>query len=151
MGGYEEDSLEKLEEFLKGVVRAGGFDLTVEIEESDEVVEARLDGADSEILLENSGKVLDALNDLVNQIFFRRLGRRIELDSDDFRAMRIIELEQMAKHAAEKTRLSGRSFRFQPMPSSERRAIHLALAEERGVRTESHGSGTGRYVMVLPD
>lgn len=144
------EAAQQVEEFFNELLDKSGFDLEMEIEEG-ENVEVRLSGTDSEILLSNNAKALDALNDLGNQIFLRRMGQRIEVDCEDYRLTRILELELLARNAAEKTRLSGQTFRFQPMPPSERRIIHVTLAEEPGVRTESRGMGTSRHVIVFPD
>ena len=145
------EAARQVEEFFGELLEQSGLDLEMEVEEAGENVEVRLSGSDSEVLLSNSAKALDALNDLGNQIFLRRMGQRIEVDCEDYRLTRILELELLARNAAEKTRLSGLSFRFQPMPPSERRTIHVTLAEEPGVRTESQGMGTSRHVVVYPD
>ena len=145
------EAARQVEEFFGELLEQSGLELEMEVEAAGENVAVRLSGADSEVLLSNNAKVLDALNDLGNQIFLRRMGQRIEVDCEDYRLTRILELELLATNAAEKTQLSGQSFRFQPMPPSERRTIHITLAEEPGVRTESQGMGTSRHVVVYPD
>ncbi len=151
MSEGRKEAVRQVEEFFGELLEQSGLDLELEVEERGENVEVRLNGSDSEVLLSNGAKALDALNDLGNQIFLRRMGQRIEVDCEDYRLTRILELELLATNAAEKTRLSGQSFRFQPMPPSERRTIHVRLAEEPGVRTESQGMGTSRSVVVYPD
>ncbi len=145
------EAARQVEEFFSQLLNVSGLDLEMEVKDPGENVQVQFSGSDSEVLLSNNAKALDALNDLGNQIFLRRMGQRIEVDCEDYRLTRILELELLAKNAAEKTRLSGRSFRFQPMPPSERRTIHITLAEEPGVRTESRGMGTSRHVVVFPD
>ncbi len=44
----------------------------------------------------------------------------------------------------------GAPFTLEPMPASERRIIHLALADHPDVTTESTGYGFARKVMILP-
>jgi spoIIIJ-associated protein len=41
-------------------------------------------------------------------------------------------------------------FHFNPMTSRERRIIHLALREEKDLRSESVGVGPARAVVVVP-
>jgi spoIIIJ-associated protein len=41
-------------------------------------------------------------------------------------------------------------FHFNPMSSRERRVIHLALREEKDLRSESVGVGPFRAVVVIP-
>src|SRR5205807_2029267 len=41
-------------------------------------------------------------------------------------------------------------FHFNPMSSRERRVIHLALRDEKELRSESVGVGPGRAVVIVP-
>ncbi len=141
----------EVREFVESIVRACGFELNLEVSIDGENALAQLSGDDSEILLEDGARVLQAINDVVNQIFFRRTGLRVEIDCEDFRAMRKLELELLARKAAEKVKLTQQPYRLHPMPPGERRTIHMALAQESGVRTESQGNGDRRYVMIVSD
>ena len=51
---------------------------------------------------------------------------------------------------AEQVEVSGRSCALEPMPAYERRIIHLALADNPYVTTESVGFGDARKIVVLP-
>ncbi len=62
--------------------------------------------------------------------------------------MREAELRTMARLAAERVLASGVPFTFGPMSASERRVIHLALAGEEGLHTESIGEGNSRRLKV---
>ncbi|MBI3645858.1 MAG: single-stranded DNA-binding protein, partial [Acidobacteriales bacterium] len=68
----------------------------------------------------------------------------------NFRSLRIEELQMAARAAAEKVRTTGAPYRFAPMSSRERRIVHLALREEKDLRTESDGEGGRRSVVVYP-
>jgi predicted RNA-binding protein Jag len=54
----------------------------------------------------------------------------------------------MAKHAADRVRSTGAPFIFGEMNSSERRIIHLALAESNDLYTESVDDGRVRKLRV---
>jgi spoIIIJ-associated protein len=54
----------------------------------------------------------------------------------------------MAEHAARQVRATSSAFVFGPMESSERRVIHLSLAAEADLVTESIGEGNGRRLRV---
>src|SRR5208282_5534383 len=47
-------------------------------------------------------------------------------------------------------RRTSEPYRFGPMSSRERRIVHLALREEKDLRTESDGEGGRRSVVVYP-
>ena len=96
--------------------------------------------------------MLSALDHLINQAFGRALppGERIVCDVQNFRATREAELRAMARHAAERVRTTQTAFTFGPMNSNERRVIHLSLAEEPDLHTESIGEGNARRLKVSP-
>jgi spoIIIJ-associated protein len=147
-----------LREFLEKTVRAAGFQLKVTVHEvapdagGDAEVIADLDGRDKELLLERGAEVLKALEHLA----FRALRlepayhEKIHLDSGGYRALRFEELRMTARVAAERVQTSKQAFRLNPMPSRERRIVHLALKDMPGIRTESVGVGEERQVVIHP-
>jgi len=54
----------------------------------------------------------------------------------------------MADHAARQVRATSAAFVFGPMEPSERRVIHLSLADEADLVTESVGEGNSRRLRV---
>ena len=62
--------------------------------------------------------------------------------------MRETELRAMARHAADRVASSGVPFPFAPMNANERRVIHLALADDERLFTESVGEGNARRLKV---
>jgi spoIIIJ-associated protein len=138
------------QDFLNAVFDGAGFNLRATIRETPDGCLLNIEGADSSLLLNEGGELLEALQHLVNQIFGRTLpkGERIVCDVEDFRATREAELRAMARHAAERVRATGGVFTFGPMISNERRVIHLVLAGEADLYTESIGEGAARRLKV---
>jgi spoIIIJ-associated protein len=144
-----ENSL-RAEEFLNTVFEKSGLDLRASGKESEQGCVLDLKGDDAPLLRAEGGELLGALEHLVNQIHGRSLphGQRFVCDVDDFRATREAELRVMARHAADRVRSSRAPFNFGPMDASERRVIHLALADEPDLHTESVGEGNARRLRV---
>ena len=144
---------ERAAEFVAKLVEDCSLELTAKVSVDEETIRIELEGEDSGLVLGDSARLLYAINHLVNQIFYRqaRNGCSFILDCERYREDRTTELELMARKAAERVRLTGRGVVLQAMPSSERRIIHLALADENGIRTESEGSGRYRHVEIVPD
>lgn len=138
------------QEFLNALFESAGFSLRAKIEETESGRVLNIDGADNSFLLAEGGELLEALQHLLNQAFGRALekGARIICDVENFRATREAELRAMARHAAERVRSTGRDFNFGPMNSNERRVIHLFLAAEEDLFTESVGEGSARRLKV---
>jgi len=158
---YTVESLRpKLESFLGPLMERAGFELSYEVRagtnphpevENPEVV-VNFQGSDVELLLANRAELLLALEHLAMEAL--RLPPEdhslISFDSNDYRLLRVEELRMSALAAADKVKRTHVPFHFNPMSSRERRVIHLALREEKELRSESVGVGPGRAVVIIP-
>jgi spoIIIJ-associated protein len=147
-----EDDVRAVVEFTNRVLGASGLDLKADIEPAADELKVQVRGSDVALLLGHNAELLDALEYLGNRSLARHAGEemRIVFDSGSYRAQREKELRLMAEKAAEKVRTSRMPFNFTPMSSNERRIIHLALADDATVVTESQGTGENRKVTVRP-
>jgi spoIIIJ-associated protein len=138
------------QDFLNAVFDSAGFNLRAGIDAKESGCFLNIEGADSTLLLSEGGELLEALQHILNQAFGRELPKdeRIVCDVENFRATREAELRAMARHAAQRVRSTGVPFTFGPMNANERRVIHLALATEEDLHTESVGEGTARRLKV---
>ena len=59
-------------------------------------------------------------------------------------------LKTIAKRTAEKVSKTGKRISLEPMSASDRRIIHMTLAENSGVSTQSRGEGMQRKVVINP-
>jgi spoIIIJ-associated protein len=146
------EACQQAQEFLNAIFNSAHLELQAEIQDAESGCVLNFDGADTSLLLNEGGELLEALQHLANQAFGRTLphGERIICDVENFRATREAELRAMARHAAERVRKTGLPFTFGPMNSNERRVIHLSLAEEQDLHTESIGEGAARRLKVNP-
>ena len=137
-----------LEELLKGT----GLDLEFRCEPEDHTMAVWLSGQDAPMVASNNARLLCAINHLLNRAFYEKSPQQwsFVVDCNEHRATRGVELEGLAREAAEKVKHSGNLLPLEPMPASERRVIHLALAQEPGVNTESEGAGVQRRAVILP-
>ena len=146
---------EKLAAFVERVLGHLGVRATLHWKggEERETLEIRGEGEEAGLLLANGGKVLYAMEHLANLVASGRgegEESRVVLDCNDFRAMRSYELELLARKAAEKVKTSLQPFPLQPMPSNERRIVHMALVSDPMIKTESQGFGDNRRVIIMP-
>ncbi len=115
-------------------------------EEEDAVYLTIRDEDDPAVLIGKHGQTLAALQLLSAMIVNRPLApeerKRIILDAANYRARRERALEQMAHHAADRARRTGREVPLQPMGSRERRMIHMALADDANVGHPQRGRRT---------
>jgi spoIIIJ-associated protein len=137
-------------DFINSVFETAGLALNAAIKESEDGCRLNFDGADADLLIAQGGELLDAVQHLLNQAFAEKTasGQRIVCDAQGFRATREAELRAMAGHAAQRVRSTGAAFTFGPMTANERRIIHLTLAAEEDINTESIGEGPARKLRV---
>jgi spoIIIJ-associated protein len=104
------------------------------------------------VLIGRRGETLGNLQYLLNTIVSRREkdGPVYGIDIEGYRRRREQQLVEMAKEVADEVRATGDVITLEPMPAAERRIIHITLAEEEGVRTESVGQGEQRQVEIMP-
>lgn len=108
--------------------------------------------ADPKILIGQNGNTLFDLQRLLRIILTKILKENfyLELDINDYKKRKVDYLRQLAEKTAQQVLLSGKDKAFLPMPSYERKIIHMALAGREDVLVESKGEGEERYVVVSP-
>lgn len=153
-GGPDPDAEQLATEILDFFLGTMGVVATTFVREDavDGVIAFEIEGEDAGLLIGRRGETLQALQFLVNLIVNKQLGRQVyvTIDVEGYRERRQESLKSLAQRTAERVASSGRSIQLQPMPASERRIIHVTLAEHPDVRTESKGDGDQRRVVVLP-
>jgi spoIIIJ-associated protein len=102
-------------------------------------------------LIGRRGQTLDALQYLVRLISSRQAKIKLPLiiDVENYKKRRYEDLRTLALNVAEQVKAKRSSLKLEPMSAFERRIIHLTLASDPEVVTESIGEGEARKVMVL--
>lgn len=109
-------------------------------------------GDDLSILIGRRSETLSAFQYVASLIIGKETGQFVQLsvDVEGYRSRREKQLVQMANRMAEQVSKSGKRQTLEPMPSEERRIIHIALRDHPDVKTESTGEDPYRKVMILP-
>jgi len=148
----EVDPLAVVGLFLSESFRAGELGVQVRLTEEDDILCGELSGEDLNFLTRSGGRGLDALQYLCNRVLNRRLQQHppVHLDSDGYKARRALQLQEKAMAAAEEACRQGAPVVLAPMTPAARREIHMALADDPEVETESDGEGFLKRVVVRP-
>ncbi|MGH9348281.1 MAG: protein jag [Vicinamibacterales bacterium] len=141
---------EHISEFVQNVVNAMGLALTARIEVTPEATRINLEGDDGGALIRRGGEGLQALQHIVATAFRKQLGddHRIVIDCMGFRRDKDAELRQMAKYMADKARGTGAPQEMGPLNPYERRIVHLAIAEQDNMTSESVGDAHMKTVII---
>jgi len=109
-------------------------------------------GADEARVIGKSGEVLLALQFIINRISSRTTegDQLIVLDAADYRGRRKSALEDLARNLATKAEKNSKIVKLSPMSSHDRRVVHQALNDFKGVSTKSEGEGVFRHLLIIP-
>jgi spoIIIJ-associated protein len=137
-------------EFVNQVVRAMGLSLEGHLERTRDGACVNLDGEGGDVLLARRGEALQALQYLVDSVFRRQLedDRRILVDCLGFRRDKDAELRQMARFLAGRAKSTHAEQTIGPLNAYDRRIVHLAVAEDPDVASESVGDAAVKTVII---
>jgi spoIIIJ-associated protein len=146
-----EESLALLKDELLNIVELMGFPSTVSIEAKGLTVQCVLSGEFEEQLTGPEGKTLDSLQYLMRKIVTKKVPERLKLSVDvgNFREKRQEELKVRAVELAGMVKEDGKTQVIPALNPSERRVVHMALQEDKEIRSRSVGDGLFKKILIF--
>jgi spoIIIJ-associated protein len=137
--------------FVDGLLRHMGINgeaFPSEAEDGQIILDVR--GDDMGAVIGRRGDTLDAIQYLTSLTVNRGKEEhiRIAIDTEGYRAKREESLQRLARKMAGKVLKYHKNMTLEPMNPYERRIIHAALQDYKGVTTYSTGSEPNRRVVV---
>lgn len=133
------------------LVRLAGLALEPEVSRSGDRLEVRLTGNDESELARRGVLLLDDLEHLLPRAIHGLCGRmvRVRVEGAGLRAARERELVDLAEAVAARVLAGGSDELLEALGPAERRIVHLALADRRGIATESVGDGFRKRLRIF--
>jgi spoIIIJ-associated protein len=156
-----DELIEATREVLEGVLSRMGREAVVNYSEQAVVQEGEgeatpvvfdVEGDGLGILIGRRGQTLACLQYIIRLIVSHRMkpSTLVVIDVNGYKQHRYQSLNNLANRIAEEVEANNKSFELEPMPAYERRIIHIALANNDKVTTESIGFGDNRKVVIMP-
>jgi spoIIIJ-associated protein len=144
------DLQDRVREFTRQTVSAMGIPAEVSIVETADNIRVEISGEGSEALLRKRAEALDALQQIVNTAFRRELkdDRSFVVDCMEYRKAKDAELRQLARFMMEKAKSSGAPQEMGPLNPYARRLVHLTVAEDPLMSSESIGDALMKTVII---
>ncbi|HKI57794.1 MAG TPA: R3H domain-containing nucleic acid-binding protein [Trueperaceae bacterium] len=149
----EGDARERCEAFLVDLLLNFDPSYAVEVEEVDEnEIRAEIYGGDPGKVIGRAGRTLAALEFITNAVINREEEDRVRVSIDvgGYKQRRDERLRGEARKAASRVRKTGQPVELDAMSAAERRVVHMALADDPDIISESSGEGKDRHVVVKP-
>lgn len=141
-------------EILKSVLAAMGATYTKLVEDTvaGQTV-LRIEVEDGRQLIGSHGDTLHAIDYLVKKIAEKKTGTEGQaplflVDVNDYRTRQIKDIQAKALIMAERARSFQYDVELSPMSAYERLIVHATLADSPNVKTESHGEGKNRRIVI---
>ncbi len=139
--------------FINGLLEKMGIEGKATVLAASEEDHIRIDisGPDMGPVIGRRGDTLDAIQYLTSLVLnkFSEEHLRLTIDTENYRAKRAESLERLARKMAIKVSKYHKAMTLEPMNPYERRIIHAALQDFRGVTTYSTGTEPGKYHKAM--
>lgn len=142
---------DRVKEFVERTLTAMGLSsLEAAVSETPDSVRIDLSGDQGDVLLRRRAESLDALQHIVNTAFRRELkdDRTFVVDCLNYRKGKDAELKQMARFMMERAKSSGTPQEMGPLNPYARRLVHLTVAEDPQMSSESIGDAFLKTVII---
>lgn len=129
------------------------LDIAAEVTADDALFLVNLTGKDVRYIDGGKDNKIGSIVTLVKLIAKKQFSEepRIVVDVNNQRKQRLENVAQMAKKTAEMVRVRGGEEELRPMSPAERRAVHMALKEMQGIKTESRGEEPHRRIVIIQE
>ena len=137
-------------EFLLGMFGKMGLSVQIEKLTTKDKITFQVHGEDLGILIGKHGQTLDAIQYLTNLVANKEVHRRCQIvvDVENYRSRREETLIQLAHRLGAKVRRTRQKIALEPMNAFERKIIHVALQNEKHIKTDSEGQEPCRHIVI---
>ena len=146
------DSVDRGRLVLQKLVDSVTSDAEIVVKSSNKQIVYTISGGNSAALIGKRGQTLEAIQYLLKKIVNKSSENRtrIIVDIEGYFSKRQDDLQKQASRIAEKACQNGKPVVIGKFSPQDRKIIHLALKNDRRVKTQSMGEGYLKKIVVLP-
>lgn len=141
-----------VEGLVKELFERLGINESFEVSENEETVDVVISSDEPGLLIGHHGDTLDSLQLVLSLMLARKLGefKRVSVEIGDYKKNRSDYLKSLAEQTKEQALSENREIFLPNLKSWERREVHVYLADDPEVVSESQGEGRDRTLVVRP-
>ncbi|WP_051309352.1 Jag family protein [Desulfogranum japonicum] len=145
-----QDVLDSIQETLSQLLGHMQCPGTVDVQFVTNTVECQITSEYETDIIGPDGRTLDSLQYLLRKMIARQLPDRalLAVNVGEFREKRAEELKQKAVKLAALVKEDGKTQAIPALNPSERRIVHIALQDDKSVRSRSVGDGLFKKVLI---
>jgi spoIIIJ-associated protein len=148
----ETPELEDAKKILERMLFLLGVEAMVTGEQDADIVTLKVEGETTGILIGKKGSTLDAIQYIVNKVVTKNSSKRtrVRVDMANYRERHNQSLVDLALRLGEKVKKTGKPITISPMNPADRRVVHIALQNDRALKTKSKGEGLLKKIVIFP-
>ncbi|MBQ7031990.1 MAG: KH domain-containing protein [Bacilli bacterium] len=142
-----------IKDYLEELLNNMGLEANFETKLREDIIYVKIYSSNNPVLIGKGGNTLKALETLVKQKINTDFNIRpfISLDVENYREKQQKRLERLAKNLAKEVSKTNVEVHLENMNAYDRRIIHNALTNFKGVSTTSVGEEPNRHVVIKPE
>ena len=144
------ESVEVVRQQLEELLQHMRFPSEVTADLDGGTVRCKIGEEHEEALTGQEGKIIDSLQYVLRKLVARKVEEKVRLSIDigQFREKRKVELVERAKELAALVKKDGKTQAIPPLNPSERRVVHVALQDDKDIRSRSVGDGLFKKILI---
>ncbi len=149
----KKDLMDYVKEYLEELLTKMGLEVNFESKLREDYMYIKIYTNKNPIIIGKNGNTLKALENIVKQKVSTEFNIRphINLDVENYREKNEKRLERLAKNLAKEVINTNVEVHLENMNAYDRRIIHNALTDFKGVKSESEGEEPNRHVVIKPE
>ncbi len=146
------DIAEEIKNYLSELLTNMSIEANFETKIREQQINIKMYSDKNNILIGKDGKTLKALQTVIRQHIYKEIGAYpyILLDVENYKEKNEERLVRSAKKIAKEVAKTKVEAELENMNSYQRRLIHNALTDFKGVYTESVGEEPNRHIVIKP-
>ena len=145
------DVIDYSKEYIKNIINGMGIDdVQLETQRTENYIKITMHSENSSILIGKNGRTLSSIQNLLRAAISKQTNMKINvvLDVENYKIRQEHNIERLAKKLAKEVLKTKEPITMDSMNSYERRLVHSALANFKGISTESEGEEPNRKVVI---
>ena len=145
------DVIDYSKEYINNIINGMGIDdVQLETQRTENYIKITMHSENSSILIGKNGRTLSSIQNLLRAAISKQTNMKINvvLDVENYKIRQEHNIERLAKKLAKEVLKTKEPITMDSMNSYERRLVHSALANFKGISTESEGEEPNRKVVI---
>jgi spoIIIJ-associated protein len=144
------DLLDQAKKDLGRILELMGCPSEIVVSSDMDTVDIQIQGDYVKEIIDQNGKILDSLQYILRKMISQKYSEKatISIDAGSFREKRVKELKELALKLAEEAKQTDKTRSISSLNPSERRVVHVALQDDKEIRSRSVGDGLFKKVLI---